>query len=129
MSGNVGHAGGGTQPERGPLDEDHGDDHTHHVSMGTYYSVFAALMILLFITVGAWYIDQHVVSLGRASVPLALAIAVAKATAIVLFFMHVKFSSRLVQIFACAGIVFVGILFMLTMNDFLTRGWAPLAGH
>lgn len=128
-SGNVGQAGGGTQSEDAPLHEDHGDDHTHHVSMAEYYKVFAFLMVMLFLTVAAWYIDQHVYALGALSVPIALIIAFAKAAAIVLIFMHVKFSSKLVQIFACTGIVFVGIMFMLTFNDFMTRGWTPIAGH
>jgi cytochrome c oxidase subunit 4 len=97
--------------------------------MGTYYAVFAVLMVLLFLTVGAWYVDQHMLPLGRWSNPIAMAIAVAKAVAIVLIFMHVKFSSRLVQIFACTGIVFVGIMFMLTFNDYGTRGWTPVPGE
>lgn len=129
VEGNVGHAGSGTQPEGEPHFQDHDDDHTHHVPMATYYKVFAFLMVMLFLTVGAWYLDQHVYPLGRLSVPLALAIAVAKAVSIVLIFMHVKFSSRLVQIFACTGIAFVFIMFLLTFNDYLTRGWVPIAGR
>lgn len=128
-AGNVGHAGSGTGPENAPHDHDHLDEHTHHVPMVTYYAVFAFLIFMLLVTVGAWYVDQHMFSLGRWSVPIAIAIAVAKATAIVLIFMHVKFSSKLVQIFACTGLVFVGIMFLLTMNDYLTRGWVPIAGR
>ncbi|RYG61076.1 oxidase [bacterium] len=127
--GNVGHAGSGTQPENAPHDVDHQDDHTHHVPMSKYYAVFTFLMVMLGFTVGAWYIDQHVYALGALSVPIALAIAFAKAAAIVLIFMHVKFSSRLVQAFACTGLVFVGIMFMLTFNDYMTRGWLPIAGQ
>lgn len=127
--GNVGEAGSGTQSEGGPLHEDHGDDHTHHVPLTAYYKVFAFLMVMLLVTVGAWYVDQHVFALGAWSVPIALAIAFAKAASIVMVFMHVKYSSKLVQIFACTGIVFVAIMFMLTFNDYMTRGWIPLAGH
>jgi cytochrome c oxidase subunit 4 len=127
-SGNVGEAGSGTQSENGPQFQDHEDDHTHHVAMKTYYIIFSLLMVLLFITVGAWYIDQHVFSLGHFSTPIAMAIAVAKAAAIVLFFMHVKFASRLVQIFSCTGIAFVAIMFLLTFNDYGTRPWLPNAG-
>ena len=96
--------------------------------MKTYYIVFTLLMVLLMITVGAWYFDQHVRPLGKFSTPIAMAIAVAKAAAIVLFFMHVKFSSRLVQIFSCTGIAFVAIMFLLTFNDYGTRPWLPNAG-
>ena len=128
-AGNVGHAGSGTGPEAGPLDHDHLDEHTHHVSMATYYKVFAFLMVMLFVTVGAWYIDDRVFPLGAWSIPIAVAIATAKAIAIVMIFMHVKFSSKLVQIFACTGIVFMGIMFVLTFNDYFTRGWVPIAGR
>lgn len=96
--------------------------------MKTYYIIFSLLIVLLFVTVGAWYIDQHIFSLGRFSTPVAMAIAVAKAVAIVLFFMHIKFSSRLVQTFSCMGIAFLSIMFLLTFNDYGTRPWLPNAG-
>jgi len=127
-SGNVGQAGSGTQSENSPQYQDHDDDHTHHVGMKTYYLIFSLLIVLLFVTVGAWYIDQHIFSLGRFSTPVAMAIAVAKAVAIVLFFMHIKFSSRLVQTFSCMGIAFLSIMFLLTFNDYGTRPWLPNAG-
>ena len=127
--GNVGHGGDIIGPEHGVTSFDHEDDHTHHVPMTTYYAVFAFLIFMLLLTVGAWYFDQHVRSLGHWSVPIAVGIAVAKAAAIMLIFMHVKFSSKLVQIFACTGLVFMGIMFLLTMNDYLTRGWVPIAGR
>lgn len=97
--------------------------------MGTYYAVFAFLMVMLFITVGAWWIDEYKYPLGSWSIPIAVAIAVVKAIAIVLIFMHVKFSSKLVQIFACTGLVFMGIMFVLTFNDYFTRGWVPITGR
>ena len=129
MAGNVGQAGSGTQPENAPHGQDHLDEHTHHVAMGTYYLVFAFLMVMLMLTVGAWWIDEYKFPLGSWSIPIAVGIAIVKAVAIVLIFMHVKFSSRLVQIFACTGIVFMGIMFVLTFNDYFTRGWVPIAGR
>jgi cytochrome c oxidase subunit IV len=123
VSGNVGHAGSGTGPENAPHYEDHDDDHTHHVSMKTYYMVFGFLMVALLATVGAAQVD-----LGKWNIPIALVIAFAKAAAVMLIFMHVKFSSRLVQIFACTGLIFVGIMFLLTFNDYGTRTWLPVAG-
>ncbi len=128
-AGNVGHAGSGIGPENDPHYEDHLDEHTHHVSMTTYYKVFGFLMVMLFVTVGAWYVDEYYFSLGSWSIPIAVAIATVKAVAIVLLFMHVKFSSKLVQIFACTGLVFMGIMFVLTFNDYFTRGWVPIAGR
>lgn len=126
LPGNVGHDSAAA-PENGPHFEDHGDDHTHHVPMSQYYQVFGFLMFMLFVTVGAWWIDQGPFPLKWASAPIAVGIALAKATAIVLIFMHVKFSSRLVQILACTGVVFVSIMFLLTFNDYFSRpstsGW------
>lgn len=132
VAGNVGHAGSGTQPENSPHFEDHGDDHTHHVSMMTYYKVFGFLMVFLLLTVFAFFLDKGLFGFpgfGFWSAPIALAIAFAKAMAVVLIFMHVKFSSKLVQIFASTGLIFVGILFLLTMNDYWTRAWIPVAGQ
>ena len=98
--------------------------------MATYYKVFGFLMVMLLVTVGAWWIDEeNIVALGSWSIPIAVSIAVVKAIAIVLIFMHVKFSSKLVQIFACTGLVFMGIMFVLTFNDYFTRGWVPIAGR
>jgi len=53
----------------------------------------------------------------------ALAIAVFKATLVVLFFMHVKYSTRLTWAVVAGGIFWLGILLVLTMGDYLTRGW------
>ena len=128
VEGNVGHGGETVGPGNDPHFQDHADDHTHHVPMSAYYTVFAFLMVMLLLTVGAWYVDQHVFSLGHWSVPIAMGIAIAKALSIVLIFMHVKFSSRLVQIFACTGIAFAFIMFVLTFNDYGTRSWVPMSG-
>jgi len=98
--------------------EAHGDDHQHHVPMSMYYLVFAFLMVMLLITVAASKVD-----LGHANAPVAVIIAFMKAAAIVMIFMHAKFSSKLVQIFACTGLIFGSILFLLTFNDYLTRPW------
>jgi cytochrome c oxidase subunit 4 len=97
--------------------------------MATYYKVFGFLMVMLLLTVGAWWVDQYMLPLGVWSMPITLAIATGKAVAIVLIFMHVKFSSRLVQIFAGTGVAFVFIMFLLTFSDYMTRGWVPIAGR
>lgn len=111
----------------GPEDASHGEHHAdseHHiVPLSTYYKVFAALMVLLLITVAAAQID-----LGAFNVPIAVGIAVAKAVLIILFFMHVKYSSKLVWVFSGAAFVFVGIMFALTMSDYFTRGLLGTAG-
>ena len=92
----------------------------HIVEKKTYYTVFAALMVLLAATAGIAYIH-----LGELNIIAALTIAFLKATLIVFYFMHVRYSSRLIWIFAGAGFFWLGILFALSFADYLTRGWLP----
>jgi cytochrome c oxidase subunit 4 len=92
----------------------------HIVEKKTYVGVFAALMALLGATVIIAYIH-----LGKLNVIAALTIAFIKATLIILYFMHVRYSSRLLWIFVGAGFFWLLILFALSFSDFLTRGWLP----
>jgi cytochrome c oxidase subunit IV len=92
----------------------------HIVDKKIYYGVFAALMALLGATVVIAYIH-----LGKLNVIVALTIAVIKATLIILYFMHVRYSSRLLWVFVGAGFFWLMILFALSFSDFLTRGWLP----
>ena len=90
-----------------------------HVSpKSTYYAVFGALMILTAITVGVAFIH-----LGTLNFPVALGIAILKATLVILFFMHVKYSSRLTWAVVLGSVFWFGILLALTMGDYLTRVW------
>ena len=93
----------------------------HIVAKKIYYTVFGSLMALLGATVAIAYIH-----LGKLNVIAALTIAVIKAVLIILYFMHVRYSSRLLWIFVGAGFFWLGILFALAYSDFLTRGWLPL---
>jgi len=90
----------------------------HHVPKSTYFVVFGGLMVLTAVTVGVAFLD-----LGRLNVVVALAVAVLKATMVVLFFMHVKYSSRLTQLVVIAALAWLTILFGITLSDYLTRGW------
>ncbi|MBL8137066.1 MAG: cytochrome C oxidase subunit IV family protein [Acidobacteria bacterium] len=90
-----------------------------HVSpLSTYLSIFAALMVLSAITVGAAFVN-----LGAFNPIVALAIAGVKATLVILFFMHVKYSSRLTKLTVVLSLFFVAILFAETLMDYATRGW------
>jgi cytochrome c oxidase subunit 4 len=90
-----------------------------HISpKSTYYAIFGALMVCTALTVGAAYID-----LGNLNFPVALAIAVFKATLVVLFFMHVKYGSRMTKLIVGTAFFFLGIMLTLTMSDYLSRGW------
>ena len=86
-----------------------------------YYAIFAALMILTAITVAAAFRD-----LGLLNTWVAMTIAVAKATLVVLYFMHVRWSGRLVPILLAAGLLWLVILITLTMSDYASRGWLEL---
>jgi cytochrome c oxidase subunit IV len=91
---------------------------THVVPKKIYFAIFAALITLTFLTVFAAYKD-----LGELNVIVAVAIAVTKATLVVLFFMHVKYSDRLTWIVVISGFVFLAILLVLTLADYLARSW------
>jgi cytochrome c oxidase subunit 4 len=90
----------------------------HTVSRSTYYLVSVALAVLLVATVLASYVDA-----GRLNVVIAIAIATAKAVLIMLFFMHLKYSPPLVRLVAVSGFVWLGILLVITMADYVARGW------
>ena len=90
-----------------------------HVSpKSMYYGIFGALMVLTAVTVGVAFIN-----LGPFNFPVAISIAIIKASLVILFFMHVKYSSRLTKLIVATGLFFLGILFTLTLTDYLSRGW------
>jgi cytochrome c oxidase subunit IV len=93
------------------------------VSRRTYLGVYAALLAFTILTVSAAFID-----LGPLSTFIALGIAVCKGLLVLLFFMHVRYSSHLIWIAVAAGVFWLGILLVLTMSDYLTRDWLPVGG-
>jgi cytochrome c oxidase subunit 4 len=99
------------------------EEHGHREpSVRTYLVVFAALMVLLVVTVAVAFVH-----LGPLNLAAALAIAIVKATLVILFFMHVIYSSRLTKVFVAAGLFWLLILFGLTLSDYMTRGWTPVS--
>jgi cytochrome c oxidase subunit 4 len=95
----------------------------HVLPVKTYLGVFFALLLLLAATV---LVAQ--LHLGEFGVFAALTIAVTKTILVVLFFMHVRYSSRLVWIFVGVGFYWLMILLILTMSDFVSRAWPPFSG-
>lgn len=89
-----------------------------------YLKVWAALIALLLLTVGA--------SLAPLPGPVAtianLGIAAAKALLVLLVFMHVRYSEKLTWAMAGGAFYWLGIMLVLTLSDFATRGWLPLPG-
>jgi cytochrome c oxidase subunit IV len=97
---------------------------THHItSVRTYYIIYAVLMLFLLATVGAAELP-----LGRAHLPIAMSIAVIKAVLIVLFFMHVYYSSRLTWVVSVASFLWLGLLLAFLVADYLARGWLDIPG-
>ncbi|MGB6742249.1 MAG: cytochrome C oxidase subunit IV family protein [Terracidiphilus sp.] len=94
-------------------------EHEHHiVSPKVYVAVGSALLVLTGTTVGMSYID-----LGVFNAVVALGIAVFKAMLVVLFFMHVKYSTKLTKLTVIAGVfIFLGLISM-TMSDYISRAW------
>ena len=90
----------------------------HIVPKRTYYLIFATLMACTALTVAIAFVD-----LGPLNAVAALTIAVFKATLVVLFFMHVKYSTRLTWAVVAGSVFWLGILLTLTMSDYLTRAW------
>ena len=88
----------------------------HVVPRKVYFSVAAALMVLLVATYAAAQVD-----LGPFKIVVALAIAFTKAILVVLFFMEVRWSSRLTWVVAAAGVLWLLLLIGGTLDDFLTR--------
>lgn len=92
----------------------------HVVPRKVYFAVFTALIVLTATTTAVSFLD-----LGPWNTVVALGIAFLKATLVVLFFMHVRYSPRLTQITIAGGLFWLVILIALTLSDFMTRGWLP----
>ena len=91
----------------------------HHVtSLRDYILVFLALMVLTAVTVGVAFVD-----LGVWNDVVALGIAFIKATLVVMIFMNVRHSARLSKLTVLSGLVWLVILFGLTLADYMTRGF------
>lgn len=97
---------------------------THIVPVKVYVTVFAALIVLTATTTGVAFINLG----GDLNAIAALTIAICKALLVILYFMHVRYSSRLTWVFVGAGVFWLMILIALTLSDVLTRSWLPVPG-
>ena len=91
----------------------------HIVPVRIYLMIFLALMAGTGLTVWAGFRDFP----GPLNVIIALTIASIKATLVVLYFMHLRYSSRLVWIIFVSALFWMGLLFALTFSDYWTRSW------
>jgi cytochrome c oxidase subunit 4 len=90
----------------------------HRPAARTYIFNGAALLLLLALTIGLAYLN-----LGPFNSIVAMAISFTKGALIVLFFMHLRYSKPEIWIFAGAGFFWLGIMLILALSDYLTRGW------
>jgi cytochrome c oxidase subunit 4 len=95
----------------------------HLVPRTLYYGVFATLLALTLVTVGVAFLD-----LGPLNTIIALTIAAGKALLVMLFFMHLRYSSSLTWIFVAAGVCWLLLLIGFTLGDYLTRSWLAVTG-
>ena len=95
----------------------------HIVSVRVYLAIFLALLVGTGLTVLAAFYDFP----WRLNTIVALTIATIKATLVVLYFMHVRYSTRLIWVIVASALFWMAILFALTFSDYNTRGWIPSA--
>ena len=91
----------------------------HIVPVKVYVTIFLVLLVGTTLTVIAAFIDFP----WRLNTIVALTIATVKATFVVLYFMHVRYSTRLVWVIVVAAFFWMAILFAFTLADYFTRGW------
>ena len=91
----------------------------HVISVKFYATVFIALLVLTLSTTAVAFIDLG----GELNAVAALVIAIVKASLVILFFMHVRYSSHLTWVLVGAGFFWLLILLTLTLTDPLTRNW------
>jgi cytochrome c oxidase subunit IV len=95
---------------------------THHehtiVSPKVYAVIFALLLCFTALTVFASYLE-----LGSFNTVVALTIAIIKATLVILFFMHVRYSSKLTKLTVASGFFLLIVLFTMTLTDYISRAW------
>ena len=91
----------------------------HIVPVKVYITIFAVLLVGTALTVAAAFVDFP----WRLNTIVALTIATIKATFVVLYFMHVRYSTRLIWVIFAAALFWMAILFALTFSDYQTRKW------
>ena len=87
-------------------------------SSRTYLFTGVGLLVLLALTISAAYVD-----LGPLNTALSMSISLAKGALIVLVFMHLRYSRAIMWLCMGAGFFWLGIMFVLALSDYMTRGW------
>jgi cytochrome c oxidase subunit 4 len=93
--------------------------HEHHiVGPKVYLLILLALLVLTATTTGVAYIDM-----GIFNPIIALAIGCLKAVLVILFFMHIRYSSRVMMLTVGAGFFTFLVLITMTLSDYISRNW------
>lgn len=109
----------------GGHEEQISEHHSEHiVPIGIYVAVFLSLVVLTWVTTFVSTLD-----LGRLNIFVALSIAIFKASLVLLFFMHVKYATRLTKMIVMSGIYWLILLLFIVMMDLWTRGWMGVPGR
>jgi cytochrome c oxidase subunit 4 len=93
------------------------------VARRIYYRVFAALITLTLLTWGVSYVHFG----SYLGIIVALTIAIGKTALVVLYFMHVRYSNRLIWVYIGAGLFWLVLLVGVTMGDYISRKWLPVS--
>jgi cytochrome c oxidase subunit 4 len=99
-------------------DAGHPENEQYIVSPLTYLIIFITLLVFTGITIGASYLEM-----GPWNPVVAIGIAVFKATLVVLFFMHIKYSSKLMKLTVGAGLFTFLVLVGMSLSDYISRAW------
>ena len=94
----------------------------HIVPVRVYVTIFLVLVVGTILTVIAAFVNFP----GPLNTIVALTIATIKATFVVLYFMHVRYSGRLIWLVIAAALFWMGIMFALTISDYSSRDWLPI---
>ena len=97
-------------------EQEHQEHSEHIVPPTTYLAIILTLLFLTGTTVWAAFVN-----LGRFNIVVALVIATMKATLVVLFFMHAKYSPKRTKLIILAGIFWLAILLFMTLSDHISR--------
>ncbi len=93
--------------------------HEHHiVGPKTYFAILVLLLVMTAVTTGAAFVNM-----GVFSPIVALAIACFKAVMVILFFMHIRYSSKVMMLTVGAGFFTFLILITMTLSDYISRAW------
>jgi len=95
----------------------------HIVPVRIYVTIFLVLLVGTALTVVAAFQDFP----WQLNTIVAMTIAITKATFVVLYFMHVRYSARLIWVIVASALFWLVIMFALTFSDYWTRGWIPSA--